>query len=100
MDDVMAKADSRSVPHPSSSGPVMPAAVAPRQLGRQLTEPVLPFDYRWAPGESVWPCRDCLPWHVEVLLDRHQGSVLLREWHAPGCSVWDLDGGAYEQDQA
>jgi len=100
MDDIDSTVDSRYVPYLSSTRPVMSAAVAPHRLDRHLTEPVLPFEYRWVPGESIWPCRDCLSWHVEVLLDRHQGSVLLREWHDPGCSVWDLDGGSYEQDQA
>lgn len=80
--------------------PGMPAPVARRHRSRHPTTPVLPFDYRWTPGEVVWPCPDCLPWHVEVLLDRHEGTVLLREWHAAQCSVWDLGGDPYEQDQA
>ncbi len=73
--------------------------VASPPVERHLAEPDLPFDYQWVPGEIVWPCRDCPSWHVEVLLDRHQGSVLLREWHGATCSVWDLGGGVDEPGQ-
>lgn len=49
-----------------------------------LHAPVLPFDYP-ADGEPIWPCHDCLPWHVEVVVEEDQ--VLVREWHAVDCPV-------------
>lgn len=51
------------------------------------TAPVLPFDYP-ADEEPIWPCHDCLPWHVEVLLDNPDGLIWVREWHAIGCQIW------------
>ncbi len=32
---------------------------------------------------DVWPCDECLPWHVEVI--REDGHIYLREWHAAEC---------------
>lgn len=54
-----------------------------------LNAPVAFFDYP-PDGESIWPCHDCLPWHIEVLLDP-DGSPRIREWHAIGCRVWEWD---------
>lgn len=35
-------------------------------------------------GYEIWPCHECLPWHLEVL--RHDnGDVFAREWHAADC---------------
>lgn len=33
---------------------------------------------------AIWPCNDCLPWHVEVI-EADSGAVLAREWHAVDC---------------
>jgi hypothetical protein len=33
---------------------------------------------------EVWPCQECLPWHVEVIQD--EGEVMVREWHAVDCA--------------
>ena len=46
--------------------------------------PVLPFDYP-ADGEPIWPCLECLPWHVEVVVE--EGEIVVREWHAVDCPV-------------
>ena len=35
---------------------------------------------------SIWPCPECLPWHVEVIRDGQ--DVVVREWHAIECSVF------------
>lgn len=58
---------------------------------RHLTydAPVLPFDYE-PDGDPIWPCVDCLPWHVEVVITPEEG-VLIREWHAVDCQVFDED---------
>jgi hypothetical protein len=32
---------------------------------------------------EIWPCHDCLPWHVEVI--REGDHVFVREWHAVDC---------------
>jgi hypothetical protein len=53
--------------------------------------PVLPFDYK-PDGQPIWPCTDCLPWHVEVVESPEEG-VIIREWHAVGCKVWDDNSG-------
>ena len=47
------------------------------------TSPVLAFEYP-NDGEPIWPCHDCLPWHVEVIESEDDG-VLIREWHAVDC---------------
>ncbi|MDO4058029.1 hypothetical protein QKG53_14495 [Clavibacter michiganensis] len=46
--------------------------------------PVMPFEYE-PDGESIWPCNECLPWHVEIVNNDVEG-LLVREWHAVGCS--------------
>lgn len=56
---------------------------------RLLNAPVLAFEYP-AEDEVVWPCNDCLPWHVEVVKDPEDGEILIREWHAIGCNVWEV----------
>lgn len=47
--------------------------------------PVLPLDYP-NDGEPIWPCPECLPWHVEVIDSELEGGVVIREWHAVDCS--------------
>lgn len=52
--------------------------------------PVLPFEYE-PDGKPIWPCHECLPWHVEVVVNDVEG-LLIREWHAIGCSsLKDID---------
>lgn len=51
-----------------------------RLLG--YTAPVLSVDLD-CEGWEIWPCVECLPWHLEVLTgDR---GVFVREWHAAEC---------------
>ncbi|MFD9047217.1 hypothetical protein [Streptomyces zaomyceticus] len=33
---------------------------------------------------EIYACHDCLPWHAEVVIV--DGEILVREWHAVGCS--------------
>lgn len=56
---------------------------------RNMTAPVLPFDYP-IDSDPIWPCHECLPWHVEVVTP-DEGEPFVREWHAVGCSVLQLD---------
>lgn len=64
---------------------------------RQVTRsaPVLPFDYPWEAGDTLWPCGDCLPWHVEIYFaEDSDDAPWWREWHAVGCRFWDdVEGG-------
>lgn len=53
--------------------------------------PVLPLDYP-ADDDPIWPCSDCLPWHVEVVQEpTEDGGTLtvIREWHAVGCPIFE-----------
>lgn len=43
------------------------------------------FDEGGAPYE-IWPCHDCLPWHIEIV--RQGIDVLVREWHAVDCQLF------------
>lgn len=52
--------------------------------------PVLPLDYPIA-DEPIWPCPDCLPWHVEVVVPDADEEAYIREWHAVGCPIWDKE---------
>lgn len=49
------------------------------------TAAVWPIEYP-AEGELIWPCSDCLPWHVEVVIDE-EGEAIVREWHAAECPI-------------
>ncbi len=33
-------------------------------------------------------CSECLPWHAEVVIDPRDDTVMVREWHAVGCSFF------------
>lgn len=46
---------------------------------------VFPFEYE-PDGKAIWPCTECHPWHVEVVVNEVEG-VRIREWHAIGCSA-------------
>jgi hypothetical protein len=35
---------------------------------------------------EIWPCNDCLPWHIEVI--QEDGNVYIREWHAVDCPLF------------
>lgn len=50
--------------------------------------PVLPFDWVWEDGETIWPCAHCAPWHVDLYQSPDFGALMVREWHAVGCSIW------------
>lgn len=50
------------------------------------TDPVVPIEYP-ADDDSIHPCNDCLPWHVEVVKDHPEGGVWVREWHAVDCEA-------------
>ena len=34
-------------------------------------------------GYEIWPCHECLPWHVEFVTS--DGGYVAREWHAAEC---------------
>lgn len=51
------------------------------QIG--IDAPVMCVDLSW-PFESIWPCEDCTPWHVEMLTT-DDDKVFVRHWHAAGC---------------
>lgn len=46
--------------------------------------PVLAMDFD-NDGEPIWPCTDCLPWHVEVIESADEQGTIIREWHAVDC---------------
>ena len=50
--------------------------------------PVLPFDWVWEDGETIWPCAHCAPWHADLYEDPELRAVMVREWHAVGCTIW------------
>ena len=38
---------------------------------------------------AIWPCEECLPWHVEIVRDPGDSEhILAREWHAIDCSLF------------
>lgn len=59
----------------------------PRKDGRPdvtYRAPVLSVDldpFGW----EIWPCHDCLPWHVEFV--NVEGEYYAREWHAAECPM-------------
>jgi hypothetical protein len=59
--------------------------------------PVLPFEYP-ADEEPIWPCHDCLPWHLEIVYHPETGAAWVREWHAIGCKTWSRNGNNDEVD--
>ena len=48
--------------------------------------PVLPIEYD-LDDDPIWPCPDCLPWHVEIVREPDNGASgwVVREWHAVDC---------------
>lgn len=36
---------------------------------------------------AIWPCGECLPWHLEVIIGEG-GEVFAREWHAIECPAF------------
>jgi hypothetical protein len=38
-----------------------------------------------AEGHLIWPCGQCVRWHLEVLRDPDTDEVFAREWHADDC---------------
>jgi hypothetical protein len=46
--------------------------------------PVMSVDLA-AEGWEIWPCHDCLPWHLEIVRDPETGDIAAREWHAVDC---------------
>jgi hypothetical protein len=35
---------------------------------------------------QIWPCHECYPWHVEVIVE--DGNAFVREWHAIDCPTF------------
>jgi hypothetical protein len=69
--------------------------VAQHVLSDPVEDPasVLPFDWPWDIGETIWPCRHCLPWRAELLLVEPDDAIWVREWHAFDCPIWaEIDG--------
>lgn len=55
----------------------------PHRPNLSYSAPVLSVDLAGASGE-IWPCTDCLPWHLEVVTDDDRDPCV-REWHAADC---------------
>ena len=54
---------------------------------------VRPFDWPWDRGEVIWPCRRCQVWRAQLILERPDEAVGVREWHAVDCALWaEVDG--------
>lgn len=51
-----------------------------------LSVDLTPWEQDGTPIE-VWPCNDCLPWHIEVVTDEDD-EVWVREWHAAECPTF------------
>lgn len=49
------------------------------------TDPVVPLEYPAVDDDPIHPCQECLPWHLEVVVDHPEGGTWVREWHAIGC---------------
>ena len=58
----------------------------PKRRRVYYTPPVIFFEYD-RDDDPIWPCSQCLPWHVEVT-DR-DGTTVIREWHAVDCPVFE-----------
>lgn len=56
----------------------------PRDRRVKYNDPVLAIDYL-NDGDPIWPCTDCLPWHVEVVDSEDEDGIVIREWHAVDC---------------
>jgi hypothetical protein len=56
--------------------------------------PVLPLEWEWEDGQTIWPCTDCYPWHLDLYMHPESGATIVREWHAVGCAVWERTGQA------
>lgn len=60
---------------------------SPRRPDLTYVAPVGPVDLAAVTDEGVpyeiWPCRDCLPWHAEVIIE--ENDTFVREWHAVEC---------------
>lgn len=57
---------------------------------RRITfaDPVLPTEWPWhEQDDPIWPCRECLPWHVDIRVDEDTQQVWVRQWHAVDCPV-------------
>lgn len=57
----------------------------PKRPKVDYAAPMLSVDLE-AFGYEIWPCEECLPWHLEVVVDATD-HVLVREWHAAECPV-------------
>lgn len=71
--------------------------MAGRQRVVTYDAPVLCVDMA-AEGYEIWPCDECLPWHLEVFVD-DDGVVTARAWHAADCPMLEellLEGDAPE----
>lgn len=55
----------------------------PRKPNVTYSAPVGSIDLA-AIGYVIWPCNDCLPWHVEIIR-ADDGEIIAREWHAVDC---------------
>ena len=36
---------------------------------------------------EIWPCTECLPWHLEIVRDLVTDETIAREWHAIECPM-------------
>jgi hypothetical protein len=55
-----------------------------RRPNLNLSAPILSVDldpFGW----EIWPCHECLPWHVEFIKD--DDGYFAREWHAAECPM-------------
>jgi hypothetical protein len=92
-DDFVDNAERRSSVHPSSQR-LRSRRDPPRAPRPNITNAapigsvdLRAFDELGDPYE-ILACQHCLPWHAEVVRDPETDEVLVREWHAVDCEVF------------
>jgi hypothetical protein len=71
--------DRRDPPRPTRPKITCDAPIGPVDL-RAFNEASDPFE--------ITACMHCLPWHAEVVRDPDTDEILIREWHAVECEVF------------
>lgn len=71
--------DRRDPPRPARPKITYDAPIGPVDL-RAFNEVGDPFE--------ITACMHCLPWHAEVVRDPETNEILIREWHAVECEVF------------
>jgi hypothetical protein len=53
----------------------------PKKPNGTYSAPVACVDWPYD-DDVIWPCPECLPWHLEIVKDPKTGDTTVREWHA------------------